>query len=63
MYQFMFVFDYLLSMFAQYYMYPIDYDKTNSCGVVKGRSFPQKKKKNCVKILGGCEITAVDSKV
>ena len=40
----MFVFDYLLSMFAQYYVYPIDYDKTNSYGVVMGRAFPQKKK-------------------
>ena len=36
--QLMFVFDYLLRMFAQNYVYPLHY------GVVMGCSYPQEKK-------------------
>ena len=52
---FMFVLDYLLIMFYQYYVYPIHYDETNSYGGAMGRSFLPKKKK-WVEILSGCVI-------
>ena len=42
----MFVFDYLLSVFTQYYVYSIHYDVTNFYRVVKRRSFQQKKRKS-----------------
>ena len=49
------VFNYLLSMSAQYYVYPIGYDKTDPLRSCQG-TIVSTKNKNWVKLLSGCEI-------